>query len=216
MSLRALRKAFRGVYWSGSASDFPAMQPVVFFANHHSFFDGHLLWLLVHRTLGRSATIWMQELDRFPFFASGGVLPFPSADARGRAATIYRTRQRFDHDPEHALIFFPEGRLHPREEGILDLDEQRLARMAHILPRALWCPAAIHISWRDSDRPDAFLATGKPAPHPRGVVADQMRALLADLTVRSLSPMPCILRGRPGLNERWDFSYLSRYVSTPR
>ena len=49
--LRGLASAFRRVCWVGEPPVWPADTPVVLYANHHHFFDGHLLWYALHRLL---------------------------------------------------------------------------------------------------------------------------------------------------------------------
>src|SRR5690606_20216387 len=91
MIVRALKGAFRRVCWVGPPPALVPGRPVVLYANHHSFFDGYLLWLLLARHLRRPATLWMRDWDRFPFFAAVGVQPFPDEDPARRAATLRRT-----------------------------------------------------------------------------------------------------------------------------
>ncbi|MDX1548833.1 MAG: acyltransferase, partial [Rhodothermales bacterium] len=130
MMRRSLRRAFRRVAWIGPAPALPEGVPVILYANHHNFYDGYLGWLVAARLLGRPAMTWMEAWDRFPFFGAVGALPFPPGDPRRRAATVRRTLRRFEEASSSVLVYFPEGRLHPPDEGLDPFPEGAFARLA--------------------------------------------------------------------------------------
>ncbi len=211
MLRRDLRAAFRRVAWVGAAPRLPRGVPVICFANHHSYYDGHLLWLVVEEMLGRPATLWMADWDRFPFFGAAGAQPFPEGDARRRSATLRRTARRFREDPETVLIYFPEGRLRAPEEGIAPFSEKTFERLDRLFPEKVWWPVAIHVTWWGEAKPTALLSGG--APHAeatgreRACLAAQWNALCSQRPHAYLT----LLEGRPGVAERWDFSLASRF-----
>ncbi len=209
---RDLCSAFRRICWIGPAPDLRAEAPVVLYANHHNYYDGHLLWLVVDRLLGRTPLLWMAEWDRFPFFAPSGALPFPPDDAHRRSATLRCTIRRFRKRPRTALIYFPEGRLHAPEEGVRPFDEQAFARLDRLLPEKQWWPVAIHVTWRGEASPTAFLTGG--APHARAC-GDEAQGLRRPLD-RRRGPEPptsaqILLEGRKSPSERWDFSFAAPF-----
>ncbi|NNF57866.1 MAG: acyltransferase [Rhodothermaceae bacterium] len=210
---RDLQRTFRRVVWLSGVEALPD-GPLVVYANHHSFYDGYLFWLLVRHTLRRPLVIWMEEWDLAPLFGPIGVLPFPAEDALRRTTTIRETARRLAADPRTVLLLFPEGDLRPPDQGLgafrADLD-----RLARVLPEAVrWQPLGIHLTWWGEDRPTALLSTSPPHDAPDGKEADRLRAAL-DAT-RAVSPAVLqenrarlLLDGQPSVHERWDLRALA-------
>ncbi|MDH4350772.1 MAG: 1-acyl-sn-glycerol-3-phosphate acyltransferase, partial [Gemmatimonadota bacterium] len=156
---RELRRTFRRVVWIGPPPTLPA-GPVVVVANHQSFHDGYLMWLLALEMLDRRFLVWMEEVDRVPFFALQGALPFPPNDARRRATAMRKTRRLFDETPRTMLAYFPEGALHGADEPIYPFAPDGLARLHRVLGEPGWWNVAIHLTWRSDSRPTALLGGG--------------------------------------------------------
>jgi 1-acyl-sn-glycerol-3-phosphate acyltransferase len=206
--LRDLRRSFRRVLWAGPAPMLPP-GPVVAYANHQSLHDGHLLWLVARRLLGRRFLVWMEEADRFPFFALQGALPFPRYDDRRRAATIRRTRRLFRTLPGALLAYFPEGELHPADEAVREIPAAPLQRLHRALGEPCWWPIAIHQTWRGDALPVALLGGGPVSRHPpttAHVALEALRRRLRD----AVEPERMLLDGRPGPHERWSFAWMRR------
>lgn len=205
-----LYRAFRRVTWVGPwPPDLPD-GPVIAYANHHHFYDGHLAWLLFRARLGRPPTLWMAEWDRFPFFAAVGAQPFPPDEPTRRAATLRRTARRFQACPQTVLVYFPEGRLHPPDEGLGAFDQAAIRRLARLYPDALWWPYAVHVTWQEAPTPTVLLTGG--VPH----TADgRERARLQSLWDRLHTPHPApthlLLDGTGSLEEWWDFTFASSF-----
>jgi 1-acyl-sn-glycerol-3-phosphate acyltransferase len=213
MMLQSLRGAFRRVCWVGDLPDLPADRPVVVYANHHSFYDGYLLWLLATRTLLRTPTTWMAEWDRFPVFSAVGAQPFPPDAPQRRTATMRRTARLFARQARTLLIYFPEGRLHPPEDGILPFPAEALLRMNRLFPTAFWLPVAIHVTWEGASRPTALLQGGPAHPAADGHEADRLHGCWQALRT---SPPRCtrlLLDGRPSPDERWSFAFTRRWFN---
>lgn len=215
LMLRDLRQSFRRVGWVGPwPPDLPS-GPLICYANHHHFFDGHLAWLLLRRRLQRPPTIWMAEWDAFPFFAAVGAQPFPPDDPRRRAATLRRTARWFRDDPTTVLVYFPTGTLDPPETGI-QFSEDRTARIAALYPEARWWPLAIHVTWRGDARPVALLRGGTPHAAD-GREAERLTRLWHSLCDTPVTTDQALLEGRRSASERWNFSsaasFFTRYLS---
>lgn len=209
---RSLRQTFRRIVWCGPWTPPPAGRPVVLYANHHVFHDSYALACLVERILGRRTLVWMEELDRFPFFGALGALPLPSRDAAIRARTIRATSRAFRHDPSSALIYYPEGRLHPADDGLLEFPANRLARLDRVLPAKLWWPVAVQVTgWHDA-APTLRLAGGTPHAESTGTEAAKLRDLLQGLSAGT-APQRVLYEGRRGPHERWDFSRTAAILS---
>lgn len=202
-----LRRAFRRVCWVGPAPSLPD-GPVIAYSNHHHFYDGHLAWLLFRAHLNRRPTLWMADWDRFPFFAAVGAQPFPPDDPARRAATLRRTARRFRDQPQPLLVYYPEGTLHPPDEGIRSFDSTAAVRLAHLYPEATWWPYAVHVTWRNEATPTAFL-TGGSAHDADGQERDRLKRLWKRLQTPGDRPVHTLLRGHRSPEEWWDFSFAS-------
>ena len=208
---RQLRRAFRRVVWVGEVPELPPDVPVVLYANHHGFFDAHLVWIAVERLYGRPVMTWMAEWDRFPFFGAVGAQPFPPSDPARRAATLRRTARHFrEAQPPPILVYFPEGHLHAPEQGILPFDGLPLARLGCLLPSALWWPVAVHVTWRGEALPTALLAGGEPRPDVRGDERERLEALWHGLRTSMPGHTRMLLEGAPSPEERWNFAFTRR------
>lgn len=213
---RSLRQAFRRVVWVGPEpwqGPVPVLspeRPLVLYTNHHSFYDGYLLWLLTRRALGRPALLWMNEWERTPLFGPLGALPFPPGDPTRRLATIRETVRRLRRRPEHAFLYFPEGELGPPDAGVAAFSPAAFGRLASLFPAATqWWPVGIHVTWWGEDRPTALLGGGPPHDAPTGEERTQLGRVLA--TLRAVPPGTgrVLLNGRPSAHERWNLALVA-------
>jgi len=205
-----LRRTFRRVTWVGPRLPELPDGPVIAYANHHHFYDGHLAWLLFRAHLNRRPTVWMEEWDRFPFFAAVGAQPFPPDAPARRAATIRRTARRFRARPRSALVYYPEGTLHPSEDGIQEFRPEAMARLARLYPTATLWPYAVHVTWRNEASPTALLTGGSPH-EPDGQEHARLHRLWRRLKTSDDPPTITLLHGRRSPEERWDFSFASAF-----
>ena len=203
-----LRGAFRRVAWAGTWPPPLPNGPVICYANHHHFYDGHLAWWLL-TCLGRPSTLWMAEWDRFPFFAAVGAQPFPPDDPRRRAATLRRTARWFRDDPSPVLVYFPAGTLHAPEDGV-QVPADRTARVAALYPEAQWWPLAIHVTWRGDARPVALLRGG-PAHAADGHEAERLAEHWHSLCSSTDLPTHTVLKGRRSASDVWNFSFAAPF-----
>jgi 1-acyl-sn-glycerol-3-phosphate acyltransferase len=220
-----LRSTFRRVAWMsenrpGETPGLPDDQPVILYANHHHFYDGHLLWYILRHELHRPGTIWMNDWDLYPFFAAVGAQPFPPDDPRRRAATVRRTARRFRDRPDTVMVYFPEAELHAPARGIQPFPDGAIERLARLYPDAAWWPVAIDItSWGDKF-PTACLRPGTPHDTPDGTERDRLTRLWH--TLRDTppdAPHHILVDGRRSPTDVWDFSRLApffeRYLNRP-
>lgn len=208
---RSLRRRFRRIVWEGPWSPPPGDRPCVLYANHHAFHDAQILGLLTERVLARHTVVWMEELDRFPFLAVLGALPFPRDDAGRRCRTIRHTIRLMRRRPDTVLIYFPESRLHPVEEGILDFPADRFARLARILGSVSWWPVVLRVSGWHEAMPTAALGGGTPHERPTGQERETLTALSDALAGAAPRERRVLFEGRPGPDERWDLTPLRRW-----
>ena len=156
----------------------------------------------------------MARWEQAPLFGPIGALPFPDDDARARAATIRETARRMTRDPRTALYVYPEGHMHPPEDGLLPFKAD-LPRLARLLPGdAAFVPVGVRSSWWGESRPTAILGAGESHGTPDGkeharldAVIDRLEALRpADLAAGRAT---VFFDGTPGPDERWDLSPLA-------
>lgn len=211
---RSLRRTFRRVVWAGPPLDVEPGRPIVLYANHQYHHDAYLLWLLL-RSMDRAALTWMQEWDRYPFFAAVGALPFPDRDTARRARTVRTTAARFRRRPDSGLIWFPEGRLHGSDEPLLPFPTQGPERMHAILGRPQWAAVGIRVVWAEEARPTAFLG-GDMTAAPDGNEADRLARAVNSLPADPHAAGHLLLEGVRGVEERFQMQALrplfSRYL----
>jgi 1-acyl-sn-glycerol-3-phosphate acyltransferase len=207
---RTLRRTFRRIVWVGDLSPPPRDRPVVLLANHHLFHDAQVLGWLIACVLRRRGIVWMEELDRFPFLAPLGPLPFPAADPARRSATIRRTIRAMRDDPGTVLLYFPEGALHDADEGMTPFPASRLTRLQRALPAASWWPVALRLGGSHEARPIVWLTGAEPQPRVRGTEREILKRLLRELETPADGQHTVLLEGAPGAHERWDFSAFGR------
>jgi 1-acyl-sn-glycerol-3-phosphate acyltransferase len=147
--LLSLKGSLRGVYLKGEVPK----GPLVLAMNHHSFFDGHLVWFLSRRER-RSASLLVAEenLKAFPVLRLLGAL-----EAR-------RVREALRRLKEGAWVaLFPEGEMrYPGPLGPLKPGATWLARKAVGFPSSPW-PAGWPSGGLNTPRPFSWW----PRPFPR-------------------------------------------------
>lgn len=197
-----LRRDLRRIEWIGALPQVRDDRPLVIYANHQAFYDGLVLGFLARRVLRRQPIVWMEEFDRFPAAGWLGALPFPPNDGVRRVATIRRTVERLRRDTGSAFIYFPEGRLHPFDEELLDFPVDAMGRLARAFPPCWWWPVALGISSWDTARPVATLIGGSIDPQPPADARSQLRSLKSQLADREATRIT-VLEGKRGPDERW-------------
>ncbi len=181
---RSLRSGLHGVFANGPA---PAVTPgTMLAANHHSWWDAYLTWLVAQRLrLPLAALMDDAQLTRFPFFVQHGAVP------RSRPRELVRRLRAGG-----LGVVFPEGRLRSAgPPGPLAPGAVRLAELADAPLRTL----AIRVALRGTQRPEAYLAFG-PAVDGQAALERELRAAVAELDRRLAEADP--ERPAPGF-ERW-------------
>lgn len=145
LARRALRRGLSGVWARGELASVRPGTMVA--ANHHSWWDAYLAWLVARRLdLPLAALMSDEQLARFPFFEVHGAI------RRTRPRELVRRLQ------DGALgMVFPEGELRPAgPPGVLAPGAARLAEMAGAPLR----PLAIRVVLRGAQHPEAYLSFG--------------------------------------------------------
>ncbi|MCY0901037.1 MAG: lysophospholipid acyltransferase family protein [Firmicutes bacterium] len=145
---------------AGVVQDAPGS--VLLYANHVSWWDGLLFLLANRRYFHRQAYVLMSEdgLLRFPFFRRLGAFPVPQ-DPRGVLRALRYGASRLS-DPRTLLLYFPQGlqrHQQTRPLGFADGIGTLLSMTEPGAPIAV-VPAALHYTFLEAPRPEAFLDLG--------------------------------------------------------
>jgi 1-acyl-sn-glycerol-3-phosphate acyltransferase len=188
----SLRRSLRGVYLRGQLPQ----GALVLAMNHHSYFDGHLVWLLgkLHRH-PLSLLVAEENLRAFPILALVGALEAH----RVREALRRLARGEW-------VAVFPEGEM--RYPGPLDPLRPGAAWLARKAGVPL-LPVACRVALRGFEHPEAFLWVGEllpPGRNPAGALGELLGNLDALLPKTHPREVPEgfreVLRGRRSLEER--------------
>ena len=171
-----LRSGLDGVAVCGlhDARALSASSPVIFAANHVSWWDGLLLFAL-DEALGAESRVLMdaQNLARLPFFLWTGAVPLDRTSPRRAHADLVRAAGVLQ-QPRDALWVFPQGRHRPAHVRPLDLGQgiELLWRRSGVPV----VPVAIQYLFDEQDRPRAVVALGPPLAADPPVFLDALEA----------------------------------------
>jgi 1-acyl-sn-glycerol-3-phosphate acyltransferase len=197
---KSLKESLRGVYIKGEIPK----GPLVLAMNHHSYFDGHLMWFLA-KLEGQKFNILVLEetLKAFPVLKLVGAL-----EARRLREALKRLKMG------EWVGIFPEGELYyPGPLGPLKPGAVWLARKAGVPILPIACRVAV----RGFEHPEAFLLVSPPISSDEDlerVLGGALREL--DDILRNTHPREIpegfreILKGRRSLDER--MSPLARLI----
>ena len=158
---RSLRRDLHGVYARGFSDKLPPSGALLA-ANHHTWWDLYLAWLIGQKLgLPLSGLILPETLQQFPFFRNiGGV---PTTELR---EALRRLRCG------ELLIVFPEGEL--RAAGTVDDLQPGLSFLASRAEVPVY-PVAIRAVLRGAQRPEVFIILGD------AVLPDEVAGALDEL-----------------------------------
>ena len=144
---RSLQNGLHGVWAKGDWEALPSGGFIIA-ANHHSWWDGYLLWLVKKRTKRRVCLLMEgRQLERFRFFRRWGAVD------RGEVREALRRLKRGD-----LLLIFPEGRLEP--PGPLANVHRGLSFLATHAQAPVY-PLALRVAVRGAQHPEAFVVLGQ-------------------------------------------------------
>ena len=197
-----LRRAFRGIWLSGALPDEPG--GLLAYANHSSFWDGFVAWLVNNRA-GRDGYLVMEEhmLARYRFFARGGAFSIRRND-RGSALQTLRYAAKVLARPKSTVFVFPQGRIVANALPPLRFERgvEVLARMAKV--RCV--PVAFRFAFLEHEYPDVMIRVGEShLPEPVASMEQRLGALVTQLSLTQEPPaQPALLQGRKSVAQRWD------------
>jgi len=195
MIRRSVRSRFHSVHWTpiGSPS-----APAVFYANHHGWMDGYLMFHVVTK-LGIRCLDWIEEFDAFPLFSRIGGMRFDKSNPGQRAGTIRKTIREMREGA--SLVVFPEGKLH-RPPDVLPFG-RAIETIAKNVPHVAFVPVGLLYEQSLHERPEAWIAMG--ASHDFESVEDCRDRVLFQLSRARESRdegFALLVAGTPDINER--------------
>ena len=199
MIRRTVKSRLRNLYWSPPTTDLKS--PVIFYANHHGWLDGYLMFEAITK-LDIRCLDWIEEFDSFPLFSKIGGMRFAKGDTIGRANAV-RTTIKLMRSEGRSLILFPEGTLH-RPPNILPFGRS-IEVVAKKVPEVSLVPVAIYYEHSMHERPEAWLSFGEPHKFISLNNCEQtLRQELESLAVSvgNYDSFQVLAKGTPSVNER--------------
>lgn len=199
---RKVRSAFRGLWVRG---ELPSSQGgLVAYLNHSSFWDGFVAHQL-GQVAGWDSYAVMEEqnLARYPFHTRIGAFSIRRGDPRSAVETLKYAKAVLSR-PGACVIIFPQGEIRAGQGplGPLSRGVEVLARSS----RKPAVPIAVRYAFLEHEHPDVLVEVG--APHEPGDLARFERSLdevyQRVSAARSTDGFRCVVRGRTGVQERWD------------
>ena len=213
----AMRSAFQRVaLWSHEPA-LPRDLPILIYANHPSWWDGYMAFLLADEHWRCAGYLMMEEaqLARYGFFRYCGVFSVDRHDPREAIRSVAYAATLLKHQPGRVLWIFPQGEITPNDRRPL----ATYSGAAHIAKRAasVRCiPMALRFEFLGEQRPEALIRLG-----PSHVVAGDVdvKALHREMDQRLLAEVDqlrddtingvttsyrTILQGRASVNVVWD------------
>ena len=138
-------------------------QPVIYYGNHNSWWDGIIPFLLNEYVLGhRHGRAMMEEkqMRQYPFFSRIGAFSIDLEESRSAVSSL-RYAVRHLSRPDSCLFIYPEGRILPATDSPKTF-KAGLGWLLKQLPEVSVIPLAVHLHTLDYDKPELFIHLGKP------------------------------------------------------
>lgn len=231
----AFSSVFVGRASTHSAADSIAKEtPIIFYCNHCSWWDGHLIDQLNQEQFGRETYTMMEDrqLSKYAFLRYIGCFSVNRTNIRTSLESMTYAAACLT-KPNRALLIFPQGEILAHDIRPLKFF-QGLARIISMVPQVACIPVAIRLDFLNEQRPTAWIAVGQPRliagpvhdsrPGLKALTAE-LEALLtktlddlsSDIRDRRFTSFRLSLVGRPGIDQLWDsFRGKLHKLSAPR
>jgi hypothetical protein len=135
--------------------------PVIFYANHNSWWDGYLAHLVSQQVYGLDGYLMMdvRQLRRYSFFSWAGCFSVDQQDARSAVRSLDYIASELKAKAGRSLWIFPQGRILPQAQRPLDFH----SGLAHLIKRLGACyvyPVATRLEFLAEQYPDIFIEVG--------------------------------------------------------
>jgi 1-acyl-sn-glycerol-3-phosphate acyltransferase len=215
LARRGLWKAFHSVRFR-AAAPLPAppgqlSQPVIFYANHNTWWDGYLAHIVTRQVYGLEGYLMMdrRQLERFHFFRWAGVFSVDQENGREALRSLEYIAGELRKGNGRALWIFPQGDICPQERRPLGF-HSGLARLIRRVGPCYVYPVAVRHEFFKQPQPEFLISVGParyfPADqteNPHILTAELEAALLseldrlkADVNALRLSDFVTIIKGQ--------------------
>ncbi len=195
--------------------------PVIWCANHSSWWDGYLGMAANELRFKRDAYVMVEatQLARYGFFRWVGGFSVDRGDARSALDSLRYATNLLVTGPRRALLIFPQGTISANDARPLSF----FAGIGHIardIARASGAcalvPLALRYEFIGEQKPEAFISAGQPllvdaGARPKAVAAEAEAALTgeldqlrADVVGYRFDSFDDVLTGTLSINRLWD------------
>lgn len=176
--------------------------PVIFVANHMSWWDGFFILELQKKILpeARHFTLMLErELIKFPFLRKIGAVGLVPADPMSVARTFLELRRLRRSSELMSLGFFPQGHIRPQQTRPLGF-QKGLAPLVRLLHPVQVVPVGLQIEPMHNPKPSAWIRVGQVVRSDRNQI--QIDALERQVTELLMwSGLPSF--SNPMVSQRW-------------
>jgi 1-acyl-sn-glycerol-3-phosphate acyltransferase len=215
MCRRSLYRAFYAVHFR-AAEQLPAPPsnlnvPVIFYANHNTWWDGYLAHIVMRQVYGLEPYLMMdvKQLRRYPFFSWAGCFSVDREDGREALRSIEYIAKELQGGTGRALWIFPQGEIRPQEQRPLNF----YAGLGHLIRRVGECyvyPVATRFEFTREQFPEIFVEVGpvchfskETRPNPKQVsnelettLTAQIDRLRDEISAEQLKDFVTIIKGK--------------------
>lgn len=217
----ALAGTFHRIALNGGAPRPRPDLPTLIYANHPSWWDGYMAFVLSDEIWRCEGYIMMEEpqLARYGFFRFCGAFGVDRHDPRAALHSVAYAADLLRQSSRRVVWIFPQGEIIPNDRRPLTTyrGAAHIAKRVAEGPTPIRCiPMALRFEFRGEQRPEALIRLG-----PAHLVAGQvdvkalhremderlgleMDTLRADTISGAIDEYHTIFRGRPSVNVVWD------------
>jgi 1-acyl-sn-glycerol-3-phosphate acyltransferase len=218
LMLSAVQGAFHSVYVRQASPPPPANDRVLLYANHCSWWDGHMAMILNECLWHRDAHIMVEDtqLERYQFFRYLGAFSVNRQSPRAAALSLRYAGELLKAAPNRLLLIFPQGQIQANDVRPLRFFTG-VGHIAHNAASCLAYPLALRLEFIGEQKPEAFLSIGQPlaveTPAPpakelthrmQTALEAELDQLRADIIAREFSTFTPLVKGAWSINRVWD------------
>jgi chlorobactene lauroyltransferase len=212
----------RGLWKSFQAVRFRATQPlpappgqlnhpVIFYANHNTWWDGYLAHVVTRQVYGLEGYLMMdlRQMRRFRFFSWAGVFSVDRENGREALRSLDYIAGELQGGPGRSLWIFPQGEIQPQERRPLGF-QSGLARLIRRTGPCYVYPVAVRHEFFTEPQPEFLISVGEARyfsgderVDPRKLTAEleavlslELDRLRADVNALRLADFVTIIKGR--------------------
>ncbi len=195
--------------------------PVIWCANHSSWWDGYLVMAANELRFKRDAYVMVEaaQIARYGFFRWVGGFSVDRGDARSALDSLRYSADLLGAGTGRALLIFPQGTIAANDARPLSF----FAGIGHIARNTArktgvcaMVPLALRYEFIGEQKPEAFISAGPPmlveaSAQPKSVAAEAEAALTreldqlrADVAAYRFDSFDDVLTGMPSINRIWD------------